>query len=211
MRNLIKHLLTFNLLILFFSSKAENINFYFPLLDSLMLKKQWKAANELCSRMNAFADDSIQKDILIKQGMILLEMDMPYEGYECFKKVFENKYSNPQLRSKAVIYSALSFIQMEEYTTALYFIEIYPTQEVHKKIRNILSGYCYYMLKDYEAAKENFYNAGIDNYQQLLDKRLYKLKRLKLLSIISSSLLPGSGQLLLGKPFDAASALTINT
>lgn len=190
--------------------KAENIKPYHQLLDTLISKKQWQQAQQLAQRMLVFADDSMKKEIYWKQGSILMEQDMAYEAYEIYRKIYELPLSSDIEKSKTLIYSALCFVQMEEYGTALHFLTAYPIDNTYLKTKFLISGYCQYNLKEYELAKENFWNAGFDNYEILFKKDLKELETLKVISTISSVILPGSGQMMLGKPLKGASALTIN-
>ncbi len=186
-------LLLINFLIFITIIESNCQNNYKPLLDTLIAQQNYSSALLLAKRMLYFSKDSTENnELIITISKILISSNQPVEAYQNLAFIINNPVSNANVFSEALIYSAISFIQLEEYNTALYFLETRIFEDVWRNTRNILAAYCYLMIGDNVSSKLQLSYMGIDDTELLFsNKSIKKLKKLKFINNTISLIIPG--------------------
>ena len=198
--------------ILVLASQNNAFTNYQPLVDSLIKIQHYQEALELTDRLLFFSDQESKNELILLKSKIQIKLELPLEAYGTLDEIISNPTTDHKTFSQSIIYSAIAFIQKEEYQTALYFLETRPLEENWKNIRNILAAYCYYMENDRKNSKIQLGYSGIDKTEELFyNKKLRKLETKRNVNLAISYIFPGYVYLIKKNVGHAVSAVSVNS
>ena len=206
-----RFLLITSILIFYFYKPVSAINDYqyAQLLDTLIYKQEYNSALDLVDRMIFFNNPDSNTSLIIKKAYLNLCTGSFSQVYPILYPLLKSADTS-RSRSISLMLTGLSFVGMEDYYTALFFLEQSGIHNVHKTARNLICGYCYLMVNNTKEAKKFFEYSGIDDFN---GKYIYPIKKLKFertLLLISSIIIPGSGQLIKGEIVNGISGIALN-
>lgn len=184
---------------------------YATMIDSLIKNQNYSAALQITDRLLYFTQDSSRNALIITKSKLLIITNQPYESYQTLSEIINNPNNNRKIISESLIYCAISFIKLEEYHTALFFIETMIFDESWKNTRNLLAAYCYFMIGDAKSTQEQLSYLGINELVVLTNNlKIKQLKRKKSIHTAISFLIPGYAYIINQKYGYGLSALALN-